>query len=119
MQYVLRFQLYDNPSRQSFSQLGTDKLVTKYPLFRYGLVYRVDDDNLIDNQLPVYVVANITRIKHIPDPTNPGINALLFEVFLARLEEWGQFDEADEVKQVRESYWPTYNRKLVRKRPLV
>jgi hypothetical protein len=117
MQYVLRFQLYDNPTRQNFSQLGTDRLVTKYPLFRYGLVYRVEDEKPVANQLPVYVVANITRIKHISDPANPDVNALLFEVFLARLEEWGQFDEAEEVKQVRESYWPAYNRKLIRKRP--
>ncbi|MVM41276.1 hypothetical protein GO730_32340 [Spirosoma sp. HMF3257] len=117
MQYVLRFQVYDNPSRQNFSQLGTDQLVAKYPLYRYGLVYRVGDDEPDTGEFPVYVVANITRIQHIPDPTNPTTNALLFEVFLARLDEWGKFEEADEIKQIREGYWSAYNKKPVRKRP--
>ncbi|GAB4051280.1 hypothetical protein [Spirosoma litoris] len=117
MQYVLRFQVYDGPSRQHFTQLGTDRLVDKYPLYRYGLVYRINDEPLTD-KLPVYVAANITRIRHIPDPSNPDTSALLFEVFLARLEEWGEFEEAEEVKQVKETYWPTYSKKLIRERPL-
>lgn len=118
MQYILRFQLYDDPSRQTFSQLGIDRIVTKYPLYRYGLVYRLDEEELVSGKLPVYVVANITRIVHVPNPTEPAINALLFEVFLARLEEWGRFEEAEEVKKVKDVYWSAYNKKPIRKRPM-
>ncbi|MVM34685.1 hypothetical protein GO755_31950 [Spirosoma sp. HMF4905] len=119
MQYILRFQLYDDPSRQSFTQLGTDQLVTKYPLYRYGLVYEIGNNETISKGLSVYVVANITRIRYIPDPINPEVHALLFEVFLAHLEEWGKFEEAEEVRQARESYWPLHNKKAVMKRPYV
>ncbi|MVM37679.1 hypothetical protein GO730_08830 [Spirosoma sp. HMF3257] len=112
MNYLLRFQLYDNPSRQSFAQLGSDQWIEKHPEFIYGLPYRLEPDEFgsIGKPGQVYVLANPLRYKPIQDPANPKRRRLQIDVFLARLEEWGWFEEAPEVRKNgpnRKQFYPT------------
>ncbi|WP_460970910.1 hypothetical protein [Spirosoma migulaei] len=101
MNYLIRFHLYENPSRQNFRQLGSDQWVQKPPRFIYGLPYRLEAEEFgpIGHPCQVYIVANPLIIKPLLDRANPLRKRFLVDVFLARLEEWGWFEEAPEVRQ--------------------
>ncbi|GAB4021231.1 hypothetical protein GCM10028808_65450 [Spirosoma migulaei] len=100
MNYLIRFYLYDDPSRQNARQLGSDHWTKRPPKFIYGLPYRLEPEEFgqIGDPHQVYVLANPLLIKPLLDRASPGRKRLLVNVFLARLEEWGWFEEAQEVK---------------------
>lgn len=50
---------------------------------------------------PHYVVANISRFKHEDDPDQPGEKQVVYEVYLAKQEEWDHFGEPDEFERIR------------------
>ncbi|GAB3883482.1 hypothetical protein GCM10028825_07830 [Spirosoma agri] len=91
MKYYLRFLCYDDLSRRTTTQIHPDIVVPEPPRFGYGQGVRVGDDADDPFSWPQYVVANITHAKQEDDPANSGTNALVFQVFLARYEEWTQF----------------------------
>jgi hypothetical protein len=103
MNYLLRFHLYDNPSRQSFRQLGSDQWANKRPQFVYGLPYRLEPEEFgpIDDPSQVYVLATPVSVKPFRDLAQPARSRLVIDVFFARLEEWGHFEEAPELRQNR------------------
>lgn len=100
MQSYLRFQCYNTPDRQTYTQIHSDIPVKEHPLFSYGQTVRVGDDAVDMVFWPQYVVATITHMKQIADPADLTKNALLFQVFLVRDEEWEQFGIPDEVQQM-------------------
>ncbi|UHG93252.1 hypothetical protein [Spirosoma oryzicola] len=91
MNYYLRFLRYDNPSRQTTTQIHPDIVQADLPRFGYGHIVRVGDDADDPKTWPVYIVAHIAHMKQIADPKEAGKNALLYTVYLARYEEWPQF----------------------------
>ncbi|MVM33270.1 hypothetical protein GO755_24735 [Spirosoma sp. HMF4905] len=117
MKYLLRFHLYDNPSRQSFYQLGPDQWVKKRPQYVYGLPYRLEPEEFGPIGAPgqVYVLANPLRVKPLLDSAKPTQSQLLIEVFFARLEEWGWFREAPEVSPTSTTGMDSYQPKPVEK----
>lgn len=100
MTYLLRFLLYDSPTRLGYTQLGRDCQVKTKPRFRYGLCYRIGDHEQRPDQWPVYVVANNSQEKQIAYPASPEKSVILIEVFLARLGEWCWFNDIQVRAQV-------------------
>jgi len=103
VQYYLRFEIYDDPSRQTTTPLSPDIVVSEPAQFAYGHALKIGDDADDRATWPVYVVADITRMKQIDDPNKEGQKALLFQVYLVRKEEWSLFDVPPAVLQVIES----------------
>ncbi len=93
MRYLLRYLVYDNPSRATFQPFGNDLSTTEPPAFRYGEVITLQDPL---TGLPCsFAVANIMKMKQIPDPDGAQNKALLFMVYLATAQQWPQFREPD------------------------
>ncbi|GAB4026259.1 hypothetical protein [Spirosoma koreense] len=98
MQFYLRFQLYNDPSRQTYTQLNPDTPIDQPVEARYGQGVRVGDEANDANTWPRYRVAHILRVQQIVDPVDPLKEALLFEVFLAKQAEWHLYDTPYEVE---------------------
>lgn len=92
MQFYLRLLCYNDPSRQSFIQLYPDEVIEGPVNFDYGESVRVGPDEDDPATWPLYYVAYTTQMKQIADPAKEGKKALLFEIYLAREQEWPQFD---------------------------
>ena len=69
--------------------------------FDYGQPVTIGPDEDDPATWPQYVVAHLNQMKQIDDPARPGKNALLFEVHVARAEQWPEF----EVPQVIREIW--------------
>jgi len=91
MSYCLRFQLYTDPSRNQYNQLGEDILLDELPQFRYGQYIRAGDDQVDKSLWTTYVVANLTHLKQENDYKEPGRSILLIQVYLADVDQWPLF----------------------------
>lgn len=100
MRQLLRFLLFDRPDRQSTTQIHKDIEVNDPPRFGYGEVVGVGSDNDSPLGWPTYIVADITHGKQIDNPDQPGRKMLVFEVYLARQEEWPLFEMPEHVRRV-------------------
>lgn len=103
MKFLLRFHLYTDSSRESYHQLGPDQWVDQFPQFIFGLPYRLESEEFgkIGNPGQVYVVANPINGKPIVDSATSAQSRFRIDLFLARLEEWGWFEEAPEIRKNR------------------
>ena len=88
MPNLLRFQLYSDPSRSTFAQIHIDIPVIGLPQYWYGQPVQLDGLR--------YVVANLSSIKREPDPNQAGKIRVIYEVYLAALDQWGEFGEPGE-----------------------
>ncbi|WP_177236543.1 hypothetical protein [Spirosoma endophyticum] len=50
----------------------------------------------------MYYVANITHAKEIDDPSIPGKNALLVYVYVAKEDQWKEFEKPALVRELEE-----------------
>ncbi|QMW06361.1 hypothetical protein [Spirosoma foliorum] len=91
MPQLLRIQLYDGPSRQTYSLLQADIVVENPPHYSYGQPLLIGDDADDPATWPTYVVAHFPHILQEPDPDRPGKKRIVYEVFVARESEWGGF----------------------------
>ena len=83
MPNLLRFQLYTNPSRRSYNQIHIDIPIIGLPQYWYGQPVQLDGLQ--------YVVANLSYVKREPDPNQPNEIRVIYEVYLAALDQWGEF----------------------------
>lgn len=102
MARFLRFQLYGDPGRSHYSPLHADIEVADAPALGYGQPVRVGDEGDDPTRWPEYVVAHLVHLKQEADPLMPGRNHIIYEVYLARSEQWPLFDIPEAFKQVRE-----------------
>jgi len=100
MRQLLRFLLFDRSDRQSTTQIHPDIEIYNPPQFGYGEAIGVGSDNDPPLDWPTYIVADITHGKQIDDPDQPGRKALVFQVYLAKGEEWPLFEMPDYVQQM-------------------
>ncbi|MCK8493943.1 hypothetical protein M0L20_18895 [Spirosoma sp. RP8] len=91
MQFYTRFLCYDSPDRQTTTQIHPDIPTDVLPDYGYNQLVRVGRVTDAPATWPCYVVAHITHLQQIDDPGGDGSKALLFNVFLARYEQWPQF----------------------------
>ncbi|MBD2753748.1 hypothetical protein [Spirosoma validum] len=103
MHYYLRLHCYNDSSRQSFTQLGPDESVEGPVHFEYGELVRVGEEKDDPATWLLYYVAHRTGMKQIADPAREGKKALLFEVYLARKEQWAEFEMPQELRDVMDS----------------
>lgn len=96
MSQLLRFQLYADTTRQSYTQLHPDIVVEDPPKFGYGQPITVGPDSDDPATWPRYVVAHITHLKQEKD--KDGKNRIVFEVFVAKEEEWEGFELPEGLK---------------------
>ncbi|MVM33260.1 hypothetical protein GO755_24685 [Spirosoma sp. HMF4905] len=93
MPQLLRIQLYDDPSRQTYTLLQADVVVEAPPHYSYGQPLLIGDDADAPATWPTYIVAHLSHMKMEPDPDRPGKKNLIYEIFVARQVDWEQFDE--------------------------
>lgn len=101
-QHRLRFLLYDAPDRRSFKQLGEDIWIDDMSTdpYEYGkkLQLAFAEDGMVPRW---YVVATLPHLKMVPNPSEHGSYTGLLQIFLARAEEWDQFDEPEVLLDIR------------------
>lgn len=100
MPRFLRFLLYDDPSRQTYSHLHTDLEVDDAPALAYGDPIRAGDEAVDPKMWPVYIVAHMVHIRQEPDPQRPGKNQIIYEVYLARQDQWPLFELPNAFEQI-------------------
>ena len=103
MKTLLRFRLYDDPSRQTSTPLGEDIVENDIVHMGYGQAYRIGDEAVSQEEWPLYVVANLPRMKQIPDPDNAEKKVVLIEVFLAHFEQWEHFGFPEEFSEASDT----------------
>ncbi|MBD2700168.1 hypothetical protein IC229_05945 [Spirosoma sp. BT702] len=102
MQQYLRFQRYDDPSRQITTQIHPDISIDEVHGFAYASPIKVGDDDTPVEDWPIYFIGNIPQISEMEDPNIPGRKALLLEVFLIRQEEWELFMIPESIHYIQE-----------------
>ncbi|WP_420149681.1 hypothetical protein [Spirosoma sp.] len=102
MQYYLRFLCYDDQSRQSSAQIHSDIPIDGLMHFDYGDIVKIGDDADDPSTWLQYYVANLTLSEQINDPARPGTKALLLHVYLARAEQWTEFEIPTQVRKIWE-----------------
>ncbi|WP_080055315.1 hypothetical protein [Spirosoma aerolatum] len=104
MNAFLRLLCYDDPSRQSWTQLHPDMPMDfqQLPNLTYGQDMRVGSDDTDPLFWPIYLVANIPLMQEIEDTDIPGKKAILLNVYLVKEECWDYFDVPERVRHILE-----------------